>query len=216
MERIKKSPCTCMLIAVNVIVFLILSMFGRTEDAGYMMTKGAMYMPDILQHGKYYELFTSMFLHFGIEHLLSNMVVLAWGGVALERAAGSVKMLVIYLISGVGGNILSGYLEMQTWHYTVGAGASGAIFGVTGALLYIVIRNRGSIYGVTRRSIVIMILLNLYLGFTSEGVNNAAHIGGLICGFILAVLLYHKRKQPSYKRKSAGLHRQHDMEDGSV
>ena len=194
MQTAKKAPCTCILIAVNVLVFLGLSMFGMTEDAEYMLSKGAMYVPEMMADGSFYQLFTSLFLHFGIDHLLNNMVVLAWSGMILERAAGSVKMLFIYLGSGICGNILSGYLEWRCGEFAVSAGASGAIFGMTGALLYIAIRNRGSIYGLTKRSLIIMILLNLYLGFTSGGVDNAAHIGGLISGFLLAVLVYHSHR----------------------
>ena len=72
----KKAPCTVVLIAVNTAVFLALSVIGMTEDAGFMLQHGAMYAPDILYNGKYYELFTSLFLHFGFQHLMSNMISL--------------------------------------------------------------------------------------------------------------------------------------------
>ena len=199
MQTMRKAPCTCFLIAANVIVFLVLSMQGMTEDAIFMMSKGAMYVPDILAYGSYYTIFTSIFLHFGIEHLINNMIVLTWSGWRLEQVAGSLKTAVIYLVSGICGNLLSGYLEYIHGDYAVSAGASGAIFGLTGALLFIAIRNRGSIYGLTKRSLLLMIVLNLYMGFTSEGVDNAAHIGGLIAGFVMAAILCH-RKLSQWKR----------------
>ena len=80
----KKAPCTVVLIAVNTAVFLALSVIGMTEDAGFMLQHGAMYAPDILYNGKYYELFTSMFLHFGFQHLMSNMISLGVMGWQLE------------------------------------------------------------------------------------------------------------------------------------
>lgn len=193
MQTVKEAPCTCILIAINVIAFLWLSMFGMTEDAGYMLSRGAMYAPDILRYGNYYTIVTSIFLHFGISHLINNMIVLGWSGWTLERAAGSVKMLVIYLGAGICGNLLSGYLEYLRGDYAVSAGASGAVFGLTGALLFLAIRNRGSVYGLTGRSLLILIALNLYMGFTSVGVDNAAHMGGLLAGFVLAVILCYRR-----------------------
>lgn len=199
MQKVKKAPCTCIIIAVNVLIFLGLSMHGMTEDADYMLSRGAMYVPDMIAGRTWYPIFTSMFLHFGIDHLINNMVVLMWGGMLLEFAAGSVRMLVIYLVSGVCGNLLSGYLEFLGGSFAVSAGASGAIFGVTGALLYIAIRNRGDVYGFSRRSLIIMIVLNLYIGLTSEGVDNAAHVGGLIAGFVMAVFLYHKKSRRGYR-----------------
>ena len=201
MQTVKEAPCTSILIAVNVIVFLGLSMLGMTEDAGFMLSKGAMYVPDILAYGNYYTIFTSIFLHFGINHLINNMIVLGWGGWTLERAAGSVKMLIIYLVSGICGNLLSGYLEYMHGDYAVSAGASGAIFGITGALLFLAIRNRGSVYGLTKRSLIILIALNLYMGIASEGVDNAAHIGGLIAGFLFAVILCHRKVRGGKRNK---------------
>ena len=83
----------------------------------------------------------------------------------------------------------------MTGTYAVSAGASGAVFGIIGALLYVAIRNRGKIGTVTGRGLVLMVVLSLYYGFTSGGVDNLAHIGGLAAGFILGVLLYWKRKR---------------------
>ena len=76
----------------------------------------------------------------------------------------------------------------------VSAGASGAVFAVIGALIYIVIRNRGYIENFTARQLLILAALSLYHGVTSAGVDNAAHFGGLLCGFVLCVLLYHRRR----------------------
>ena len=83
--------------------------------------------------------------------------------------------------------------DFWTGSLAVSAGASGAIFGLLGALLWVVIRNKGRVGRLTKRGMLFMVLFSLYVGFTSAGVDNAAHIGGLVCGFLAAVLLYRKR-----------------------
>ena len=194
----KKAPCTVVLIAVNTAVFLALSVIGMTEDAGFMLQHGAMYAPDILYNGKYYELFTSMFLHFGFSHLMNNMVMLLVIGYSLEPEIGKIRFLLIYLGSGLMGNLVSAWFDVSQGSYAVSAGASGAIFGIVGALLYVAIRNHGRVGEISTRGLVLMAGLSLYYGFTAQGVDNAAHIGGLISGFLLAVLTYWKHKPKHY------------------
>lgn len=191
MREKPEAMCTVILIAVNSVVFLVLSMFGNTEDAGFMLRYGAAFEPLIVEGHEYYRIFTSMFLHFGITHLLNNMVLLGALGWNLELEIGKVKFLVIYLLSGIGGNLLSLYHDIHTGDPAVSAGASGAIFGLMGALLYVVIANRGRLGRLSGRGMAVMVFLSLYFGLTSSGVDNFAHIGGLIVGFIVAVVLYH-------------------------
>ena len=89
-----KAPCTILLAAVNVIVFLVLSFLGMTEDGEFMLKHGAMYVPYLIQRGEYYRLFSSMFLHFGYDHLVNNMIVLVAMGWNLELDIGKVKFLI--------------------------------------------------------------------------------------------------------------------------
>lgn len=191
----KRSTCTIVLIVINAAVFIILSFLGRTEDGGFMLEHGAMYVPYILGDGQYYRLFTSMFLHFGITHLTNNLLMLGLLGWNLETEVGGFKFLIIYMVSGLGGNLLSAVIDIRIQEYAVAGGASGAIFGIIGALLYIAIRNHGRVGNVTGRGIIFMIGLSLYFGFTSTGVDNFAHIGGLFAGFLASVLLYRKRNR---------------------
>lgn len=195
-----KAPCTVLLAVVNVIVFLVLSFQGMTEDGRFMLQHGAMYVPYLIKNGEYYRLFTSMFLHFGYDHLFNNMVVLVAMGWNLELEIGKIKFLIVYFVSGLAGNILSAWRDILTGNMAVSAGASGAIFGIIGALLYVAIRNRGRIGEISGKGLVFMVVLTLYYGFTSGGVDNMAHIGGLAAGFLMGVLLYRKRKD---KRGSA-------------
>lgn len=190
-----KAPCTIALITVNVIVFLFLSFRGMTEDGMFLLEHGAMYVPYMIEKGDYYRIFTSMFLHFGFDHLLNNMVILAAIGWNLEYEIGQLKFVILYLFSGLGGNLLSAYWDIRVGDYAISAGASGAIFGVIGALLYIAIRNRGRIGDISGKGLVFMIILSLYYGYSSGGVDNMAHIGGLIAGFLLSVFLYRKKNR---------------------
>ena len=198
----KKAPCTIALIALNAAVFIFLSFGGMTEDAYYMLQNGAMYVP-LLKEGEYYRLFMSIFLHFGFSHLVNNMLMLGVMGWQLELVLGKLKFLLLYFAAGLCGNLLSAFAEIRTGEYAVSAGASGAIFGIIGALLYIALRNHGRIGTVSGQGILLMIALTLYYGFTSSGVDNFAHIGGLAAGFLLSVLLYRK-KDPEF---GSGLYR---------
>lgn len=195
MEEFRREPATIFLIILNVLVFLVSESAGSSQDVMHMLDLGAAYTPLITENGEVYRLFTSMFLHFGISHLMNNMLVLFVLGSRLERAVGKLRFLAVYLFGGTAANIISMFLELKTGEYSVSAGASGAVFAVMGAMIYIVLRNRGRLEDLTVRQILIMAAFSLYFGFTSTGVDNAAHVGGLLAGLILAVLLYHPRRR---------------------
>ena len=191
MEELRKEPVTAGLILLNILVFLIVEFTGSSQNTMHMLDCGAAFTPMIIQGGEYYRLFTCMFLHFGIYHIANNMLVLFVLGQRLEPVVGKIKFILIYLLGGLGGNIFSFIVEMKSADYAVSAGASGAVFAVMGAMLYVVIRNHGRIQDISVRQMVIMAGFSLYFGFTSTGVDNAAHVGGMVCGFILAAVLYH-------------------------
>ena len=199
MRNYKKLPiCTIAIAAANVLIFLGLSFMGMPEDSAFMMEHGAMYVPYLMNGERYYTLITSMFLHFGFSHLMNNMVMLLVIGYSLEPEIGKIRFLLIYLGSGLMGNLVSAWFDVNQGSYAVSAGASGAIFGIVGALLYVAIRNHGRVGEISTRGLVLMAGLSLYYGFTAQGVDNAAHIGGLISGFLLAVLTYWKHKPKHY------------------
>lgn len=188
MEELKKAPMTAIMIIVNLVVFLVVDFTGGGLNTMHMLDCGASYTPFILEGGEWYRLFTCMFLHFGMEHLANNMLVLFVLGGRLERTVGKVRFLLIYLTGGILGNIISLILDTITQDYSVSAGASGAVFAVMGAMIYLLIRFRGRLEDLSVRQILIMAVLSLYFGFTSSGVDNAAHVGGMIGGFLMAVL----------------------------
>ena len=194
-KKIGKIPyMTIVIVAINVIVHLIMSAGGATENALYMASNGAMY-PDFLTYNhQWWRIITSMFLHFNITHLMNNMIIFYCIGSRFENVIGHWKMPVTYLISGVGGGLLSYAIMMITGDYAVSAGASGAVFGMIGGLLWIVISQKGNVEGMTTRGMGVMLILSLYFGFTTAGVDNWCHIGGLLCGFFMAMILYRRRE----------------------
>lgn len=182
------------LVAVNAVVFLYLEAIGSTEDAVFMVKHGAVFAPFVILGGEYYRLFTAMFLHFGPAHLANNMLVLLVLGEKMEKALGHIKYLILYLTSGLAASVISLAVQRSAGRANVSAGASGAIFGVVGGLVYVIAINHGQLDGLTNKQMGFMILLTLYHGFTSAGVDNAAHIGGLISGLVLGILLYRRKR----------------------
>lgn len=184
---------TIFMAAVNILVFFAAEWMGDTEDVAFMMQIGAVYPEYLTRDGEYWRLLTSNFLHFGFEHLLNNMLILLCAGPILEKAQGHVKYLVLYLCAGVGGSTLSFLQMVWSGDYAAAAGASSAIFGIIGALLWIVIRHKGHYETLTGKGLVFMIAISLYYGVRTGGIDNWGHIGGLIMGFLLSMVFYRKK-----------------------
>lgn len=181
----KKPVVTDILILLCVIIFIAMYIFGNGSSDNYTLIKfGANY--DVLtKSGDYYRLITSMFLHIGIFHLICNMYSLYIIGNSVENFFGKWKYLIIYFISGISGNILS----LAFSHNTISAGASGAIFGLLGALLYFGYYYRAYLGSTGKNAIIQVILINLFIGFMIPGISNAAHIGGLVGGILSAMMV---------------------------
>lgn len=190
-KELSKEPVTAVLLLLNIIIFLVTDFTGGTDNTIHMLECGAAYPPFILENGEFYRLFTCMFLHFGIEHLANNMLVLFVLGQRLEPVVGKIRFILIYFLGGIGGNLISLVYDIKGGNYAVSAGASGAVFAVMGAMIWVVIRNRGRLQDISTRQMLVMAAFSLYFGFASSGVDNAAHVGGMICGILLAVVLYH-------------------------
>lgn len=183
------------LVVINVVIFLGMSAIGDPQDAGFVLGHGGMYVPFVLEKEEYYRLFTCMFLHFNATHLVNNMVGLLAMGSHLERELGRIKLILLYLGSGLAGNLLSMWMNLQGNRFPVSAGASGCVFGLIGGLLYVVLRNKGRLRGVSGNRLLFMAIFSIYMGYAEGGVDNAAHIGGLAGGFLLGILLYRKNRE---------------------
>lgn len=185
------SPVNIGLIVVNILIFVLMELLGSTEEAAFVHDYGAMSVYDILYAKEYYRLLTCAFLHFGTAHLLYNMVSLLYLGRPLERALGSVRYLLFYLICAVGANVVSLFwYNYQHDIFSVSAGASGAICGVAGGVAYVMLRNRKENKNFNFLRWAIFVALVAGQGIGSSSVNNAAHIGGMVTGFLLGMLMY--------------------------
>ena len=187
-RRKQKCVINLIIIAVNVLVFLAAELTGGSENAEHMVQMGASYTPYVAG-GEYYRLFTSMFLHFGLAHLLNNMVLLFFLGDYMERFLGKVRYLILYLGGGFLGNVFSFWAELRQGREVVSAGASGAIFAVLGGLVILLLIHRGRMEDLSLPRVLLMAALSLYVGFRSAGVDGFAHLGGFLGGALLTVIM---------------------------
>ena len=193
--RIKKPIVTYALIVINVLIFILMYMFGNgSTDAITLLAFGANYGP-LVEAGQWWRLITSSFLHIGILHLICNMYCLYIVGPQLESFFGKVKFLFIYLISGIIGSLFS-----VLFTDSISAGASGAIFGLFGALLYFGYHYRVYLGSVIKSQLIPLIVLNLMIGFMSSGIDNSAHIGGLIGGALSSIAVGVKYKSTNFEK----------------
>lgn len=176
----KKPIVTYILMAVNILIFVI---------ANFDIS--IIYDLLLIKNKEIYRIITCAFAHYNIFHLLFNMYALYIVGQQIESFFGRYKYLLIYF-----GSIITSSLLSLTFMPDNGAslGASGAIFGLFGALLYFGYHYRLYLGNVLRSQIIPLILFNLILGFMNSGVDNAAHIGGLIGGFLLSMIVGIKYK----------------------
>ncbi len=179
--------CTAALILINVVLLALTYLTGGigTEN---MVRMGALSTELLFNHHQYYRLFTAMFLHFGVIHLASNMLFLYVFGSVIERYYGKVKFLLIYLGAGLAGNIVYALLSDG-----VAAGASGAVFGLVGAMLSFSRIIKRSVEGKDTYFMILFAIISICGGMFMEGVANSAHIGGFVFGLIAGHLMYKKK-----------------------
>jgi membrane associated rhomboid family serine protease len=173
---------TWAIIGVNVLVYLITVAQGQgiNSPGGKLFNDWLLYGP-LVAHGDWWRLITAAFLHANLLHIGLNMLALVWLGAPVERYLGHFQYLGLYLVSGLAGS--AGALIATPAGYTVGA--SGAIFGILGALLIIEYQATGNIAG----QAFTLIVINLLFSFTVSGISVGGHIGGLIGGIAAALAL---------------------------
>ena len=165
---------TITLIAICVVVYLI-------QQANPAFTARYALIPFAVEQGQYARLITSAFLHASVLHLATNMITLYIVGAPLERVLRPVRYLIVYFLSALGGSLFSVWLSPE---FSIGVGASGAIFGLFGALL--VLRRQ---VGAEAGALAVLIGLNLVISFTLPNISWQAHIGGLVTGTLVALAL---------------------------
>lgn len=184
---------TIILIVINLVVHICLSAGGSTEDAEYMLNHGALAFHELVELGQYYRIITHFFMHFGLEHLVSNMLMLGVIGYYLEREIKGFRIFIIYMVSGLfaGFTTLIAYINAD--YVCVSAGASGAVFGLAGAIVVLLLMTKKkSSIKVGYDQIGLFVFFSIYSSFRDTGVNNAAHCSGFITGAVImaAMLLF--------------------------
>lgn len=173
---------------VNIVIFVGMELFGDITDVVYMFSHGASEWHSVLENQEYYRLFTSMFMHFSFPHLVSNMISLLAIGSQLEPAIGHIKFFAIYMISGLCSSLASVFYHAHMDEMAISAGASGAVFGIFGAYAIFALFDKIKGRQVPAMRIAMMSILVLANGFSSASIDNAAHLGGIISGCIIAFI----------------------------
>jgi len=195
-----KPRITYGLILINIFIFLMLEFNGGSTNIETLITFGAKYNPAILA-GEWWRIITSMFLHVGALHLFMNMLAIYYLGIAVERIYGSSRFIIIYFISGIIGSLTSFAFNIH-----VAAGASGALFGLFGALLYFGVIYKQLFFQTMGKSVIFILLINLFFGLLVPQIDMGAHLGGLIGGFVAAAITSLPLQKKSMKlHKSLGL-----------
>lgn len=187
---VEKSRVTALIVAVNVAMFALLLVTGGADDSINLYRWGAKFGPAI-QAGDWYRLISPVFLHAGLFHIAANTFALVLFGPRLEQEFGSTAFFATYIVSGICG-VAASYLVSPV----LSVGASGAVFGMVGAYGIYLVRNRREFGGQVNRVILNLIFIlgiNIVFGLVWPGIDQGAHIGGLIAGAAMAFLVTPRR-----------------------
>lgn len=181
-----KPFCVLILIIINALIFLYTDWF---PDGDSLIDHGAIGYVEVFQNHEYYRFLTSMFLHADIDHIFNNMLTLFFLGYFVEKHLGHFPFLFLYFSSG----ILAGYTSI-VYNYTrnstiTSIGASGAVFGIMGAMICVALMFRKKDPRIAVNNIALMVFVSVYAGYKTVGVDNMAHVGGLLSGIFLCWLV---------------------------
>ncbi|HEY2421365.1 MAG TPA: rhomboid family intramembrane serine protease, partial [Neobacillus sp.] len=180
---------TYVFMIIQIAVFFWLELHGGSTNTSTLIKYGAKVNALIFQ-GEWWRFITPVFLHIGFLHLIMNTIALYYLGVAVERIFGNVRFLFIYLFAGI-----TGFIASFLFSTNLSAGASGAIFGCFGALLYFCAIYPKLFFRTMGVNLFVILALNLVFGFSSTGIDNAGHLGGLVGGFLSAGIMHFPKKK---------------------
>lgn len=178
----KKSKITFIFLTIMIIYFIFITLNGGSTNNETLVRYGAFYPPFILRYNEYYRFITSIFIHIGVTHIFFNGYALYIFGPQIERLMGSTKYLLFFLLTGIGGNLATFFFNFLT----LSAGASGSLFGLFGAFLYLIHRHKNMVTPEGRKSILSLLAINLALTIFIPSISVTAHIGGLVIGYLLS------------------------------
>lgn len=178
----EKSKVTFTFLAIMVVYFIFMTVNGGTTDIQTLIKYGAMFPPLVSEYNQYYRFITSIFIHIGIMHIFFNGYALYVFGPQIEKLMGPKKYFLFFILTGIAGNIATYIFN----YVSVSAGASGSLFGLFGAFLYLVVRHPQMVTPAGKKSILQLLGINLLLTFLIPSISITAHLGGLIIGFLLS------------------------------
>lgn len=179
---------TILLLVINVLVFLYTDIILNTLDKALFYLNYANISVITFEQSEYYRLFTSVFMHFDFSHLIGNMFSLFIIGYQLEPIIGHIKYLLLYIISGIGASICSTLYYTNIQVTAIAMGASGAIFGIFGAYITFALLGKIEKQYISYPRLIIAAGLILFNGMQQQSIDNAAHLGGVIIGSIIAYI----------------------------
>ena len=179
---------TSVLIGLNVVVYIVLNMFLLQNGVDIISSFDNSWMA-VKWNGEYYRIFTSMFLHADLNHLLNNMFVLFIIGKRYEQSEGKFRFILVYFLGGILASIASLSYNMIMRNEIVSLGASGAIFALIGASVASVIKCRNKLKTISKRQMILFAIFSFYAGFANAGTDNVAHLGGFVAGFLIGFVI---------------------------
>jgi len=199
MEQSKRFRLTvCKLIVFICIgVFLYCDLIASQAALNKLYNFAALYGPAVVQDGEYYRLLSYMFLHMGLNHLANNMILIFFLGEELEQFFGKCRFFFLYFSSGVVAGIVSIVYNILDGNVVSSVGASGAGFGLIGATVCLLLADKKQRGTAFVKRVILFAAISLYAGFSEQGIDNAAHVGGFLAGAAVTALLILIRRRRS-------------------
>ena len=195
-KRIRVTVCL-VLVSVSVLVFLYCDLFASESTLNKIYRWGALYGSSVIREKEYYRLLSYMFLHMGINHIGNNMILIFFLGREVERVLGQWRFFFLYFSSGIIAGIVSIVYNILDGNLVSSVGASGAGFGLIGAVVALLLLDRKQKGKELVKRVLFFAALSLYAGFSEQGIDNAAHVGGLVAGAAITALLVLVRRHKS-------------------
>lgn len=170
-------------------IFLYCDLFASDETVRKIYRFATLYGSLVVREQEYYRLLSYMFLHMGVNHLVNNMILVFFLGEELERVFGRWRFFFVYFSSGIVAGIVSIVYNILRENSVGSIGASGAGFGLIGAMICLLLTDKRQRNTVVVKRVILFAAISLYSGFSEQGIDNAAHVGGLVAGAVVTALL---------------------------
>ena len=170
-------------------VFLYCDLIASQSTLNKIYSFASLYGPAVVQDGEYYRLLSYMFLHMGLNHVANNMILIFFLGEELERFLGKWRFFFLYFSSGIVAGIVSIVYNILDGNSVSSVGASGAGFGLIGATVCLLLADKSQRGTAFVKRVLLFAAISLYAGFSEQGIDNAAHVGGFLAGAAVTALL---------------------------